>query len=59
LLAYDSGNFHTVAGARYRFYVFPMDGPDLLFMVIGPASKYEDKLPLIEQIVNSIHIGRP
>ena len=58
LLAYDSGNFHTVTGARCRFYVFPMPGPDLLFMVLGPASKYEANLPLIEEIVKSIHIGR-
>jgi hypothetical protein len=58
LLAYDSGNFHTVSGSRYRFYVFPMAGPDLLFMVMGPASRFAAKLPLIEEIVNSIHIGR-
>jgi hypothetical protein len=58
LLAYDSGNFHTLEGFRYRFYVFPMPGPDLLFMVMGPATKFEAQLPLIEEIVKSIHIGR-
>ena len=58
LLAYSSGNFHTVAGGRYRFYVFPLDGPDLLFMVIGPAGTFEPYLPMIETIVSSIAIGR-
>jgi hypothetical protein len=57
LLAYASGNFHTVPGARYRFYVFPMEGPDLVFFIAGPGAAFEANLPLMKAIVDSIKVG--
>jgi hypothetical protein len=57
LFAYASGNFHTVAGGRYEFYVFPMDGPDLVFMLIGPRTSFEANLPMLRTIVDSVQIG--
>jgi hypothetical protein len=56
LFAYASGDFHTVAGGRYEFYVFPMDGPDLVFMLIGPTTSFEANLPMLRTIVDSVHI---
>jgi hypothetical protein len=57
LFAYTSGNFHTVAGARYWFYVFPMDGPDLVVMLLGPGTAFEASLPMIQGIVDSVKVG--
>jgi hypothetical protein len=57
LFAYDLGNFHTVPGARYRFYVIPMDGPDLLFLAMGQVADFEANLPVLEAIVDSIRLG--
>jgi len=57
LFAYAGGNFHTVAGARFRFYVFRMDGPDLLFMFLGPAAAVEANLTLMQTIVDSMRLA--
>jgi len=58
LFAYASGNFHTVPGSRYAFYVFPMDGPDLVFMLIGSKTSFEAELAMLKTIVDSVRIGR-
>jgi hypothetical protein len=56
LFAYSSGDFHTVAGSRYAFYVFPREGPDLVFMLIGPKTAFEANLPMLKKIVDSIKV---
>jgi hypothetical protein len=57
LFYYASGNFHTVPGTKSLFYVFPLDGPDLLVMFLGPTAAFEADLPMIKTIVDSITVG--
>ena len=54
LFFYPSGNFHTARGARYRIYVWPMDGPDLVLFQTGIGPAFDQNLPVMKAIVDSI-----
>jgi hypothetical protein len=56
LFAYESGNFHTVPEGRYRFYVVPMDGADLVFGFMAPAASFDAAVPEVQDVVDSIKI---
>jgi hypothetical protein len=58
LFFYTDGNFHTVSGARYHFYVVPLEGPDLVILFAGPAAQFDASLPRIKDIVGSVKLGQ-
>ncbi|MBA3476692.1 MAG: hypothetical protein H0T10_08075, partial [Actinobacteria bacterium] len=57
IFAYPTGNLRIVAGTRARIWVLPYEGPDLVFSAFAPKESFEQALPDIESIVDSMRIG--
>ncbi len=57
IFAYPTGNLHLDAGTRFRIWVLPYEGPDLVFCAIAPKASFEQALPEIQSIVDSVRIG--
>src|SRR5262245_36328078 len=49
--AYDTGNMRVIDGDHTRFYVVPLDGPDLTIILVSSAERFDEALPLVAAIV--------
>jgi len=56
VFAYPSGDMHFASGLRIRFYVLPLDGPDMVIVVGAPEAAFSSSADLAQQIVDSIEI---
>ena len=54
--AYPEGNMRLPAGAAARFVVVPMDGPDLVLVVVPVGGTLADAIGATQLIVNSLAI---
>jgi hypothetical protein len=56
--AYPTGNMHVIGGDRMRYYVLPLDGPDLTFVVRGLTdSGFRANVEAIQVLFDSLEIG--
>src|SRR4051812_30692759 len=53
------GNFRLVGGVRYRIYIVPMDGPDLVVTTVLPGGLLDAAAPELQAIVDSLRIVGP
>jgi hypothetical protein len=58
IFAYPTGNLRVSADTRARFWVLPYEGPDLVFSGLAPEASFDDALPDIQSIVDSMEIGQ-
>jgi hypothetical protein len=56
IFAYSTGNLRVAAGSTARMWVLPYDGPDLVFTGFAPTSRFQEALPTLEPVVDSIVI---
>jgi hypothetical protein len=56
LFAYPTGNMRLPEGASARYFVVPMDGPDLTIIVAGDTKTFDAALALGEPVVASLRI---
>ncbi len=54
--AYPEGNMRLPAGVAARFVVVPMDGPDLVLVVLPAGKTLADAIDATQSIVNSLVI---
>jgi hypothetical protein len=58
--AYDAGNMRILAGDQMRYYVLPLNGPDLTIVVAGRTeSGYADTLEAVQVLLDSLEIETP
>ncbi len=56
IFAYPTGNLRISAGTTARVWVLPYDGPDLAFCGFSPSTKFDQALPILQPIIDSIDI---
>jgi hypothetical protein len=56
VFAYPTGNLRIAAGSTARFWVLPYDGPDLVFTGFALTSRFQEALPILQGVVDSIVI---
>ena len=56
MFAYPTGNMRVVEGDRVRYYVVPLDGPDLTIVVASQGTRFEDLIAAVEPVVDSLEI---
>jgi hypothetical protein len=56
IFAYPTGNLHLQPGTRTRFWVVPMEGPDLVILAIAEEASFEEAVVRAEQVVASLLI---
>lgn len=56
IFAYPTGNLHLQPGTRGRFWVVPMDGPDLVILAMAPEADFESAAVRVEEVVASLLI---
>jgi len=56
IFAYSTGNLRIAAGSTARLWVLPYDGPDLVFTGFAPTSRFQEALPTLEPVIDSIVI---
>jgi hypothetical protein len=58
--AYPTGNMRVNAGDRVRYYVLPLDGPDLTIVVLTRSDDAFDEFkPALESVLHSLVIHLP
>lgn len=57
IFAYPMGNLRVSAGMTARFWILPYEGPDLVFAGFAGSSRFQEALPTLQQIVDSIVIA--
>ncbi len=59
IFAYPPGNMRLPAGALSRVYIVPLDGPDLVALILAPAGAddFDAVLEEAEPIVTSLSIN--
>jgi len=57
IFAYPTGNLRISAGTSARVWVLPYDGPDLAFCGFSPSTKFQQALPILQPIIDSIVIN--
>jgi hypothetical protein len=57
IFAYPTGNLRVAAGTTARVWVLPFDGPDLVFTGFSPSARFEQALPTLQPVVDSIVIA--
>jgi hypothetical protein len=56
--AYDTGNMRIIGGDRMRYYVLPLDGPDLTVVVSGRTdSGFAAAVAALQVLLDSLEIG--
>jgi hypothetical protein len=56
IFAYPTGNLRVAAGTTARIWVLPYEGPDIVFTGFALSSFFDESLPTMQQIVDSIVI---
>jgi hypothetical protein len=56
IFAYPTGNLRVAANTTARIWVLPYEGPDIVFTGFALSSFFEESLPTMQQIVDSIVI---
>lgn len=57
IFAYPTGNLRVAAGTTARIWVLPYDGPDLVFSGFARTTTFQQALPILQAIIDSIVIG--
>jgi hypothetical protein len=57
IFAYPTGNLRISAGTSARVWVLPYDGPDLVFCGFSPSAQFQQALPIVQPIIDSIAVG--
>jgi hypothetical protein len=56
VFAYETGNMRVTTGEHVRYYVLPLDGPDLTIVVMSPGDGFEALLDLAQATIDSLEI---
>lgn len=56
IFAYPTGNLRVSAGTTFRLWILPYDGPDLVFTAGASSSRFQEVLPILQQVIDSIVI---
>lgn len=56
IFAYPTGNLRVSAGTTARLWVLTYDGPDLVFTGFGRSSQFQQALPILQPVIDSIVI---
>ena len=56
IFAYPTGNLRISAGTTARVWVLPYDGPDLAFTGFARSALFQQALPILQPVVDSIVI---
>ena len=56
IFAFPTGNLRVSAGTTGRFWVLPLEGPDLVVSGLAPTDAFDAAIPDIESIVETIKI---
>jgi hypothetical protein len=59
IFAYPTGNMRIPAGTSGRYFIVPLDGPDLTVIIAGETKTFDRALALAEPIVASLKIRLP
>jgi hypothetical protein len=57
IFKYPTGNLHLQPGTRTRFWVVPMDEPDLVILAMAPEADFEEAAVRAGQVVASLLIA--
>jgi hypothetical protein len=57
IFAYPTGDLRISAGTTARIWVLPYDGPDLVFSGFARTTTFQQALPILQAIIDSIVIG--
>ena len=56
IFAFPTGDRRVAAGTTTRFWVLPFDGPDLVFAGDAPSAGFQQALPILQSVIDSIVI---
>ena len=55
--AYPTGNMHLREQTTARYYVLPMDGPDLTVIVLGETPRFDEEFVAAKAVIDTLTIA--